>query len=148
MKKIKICGRPTGFNFSHPLYRKQNFVYGQTYDSNPVELTNFGCTFQTRSGRPLTWASSSVSSVPEFTAASVPTSVKSSHSASTSGTMPSSRLVKYTGHQVPTFFLFFSYCCSCTVMEISTGLRTLNKGYVWPLDILAEGPDSLLEFPK
>ena len=38
--------------------------------------------------------------------------------------------------------------CSCTVVEISTGLRALNKGYVWPLDFLAEGPDSLQEFAK
>ena len=38
--------------------------------------------------------------------------------------------------------------CSCTVVKISTGLRALNKGYIWPLDFLAEGPDSLPEFPK
>ena len=25
----KNCGRPTGFNFSHPLDRKQTFFYGQ-----------------------------------------------------------------------------------------------------------------------
>ena len=30
--------------------------------------------------------------------------------------------------------------CSCTVVEISTGLRALNKGYIWPLDFLAEDP--------
>ena len=28
-KKKKKCGRPTGFNFSHPLDRKQNYFYGQ-----------------------------------------------------------------------------------------------------------------------
>ena len=98
-KKVekKKCGRPTGFNFSHPLYGKQNFFCGQPYDydSNPVELTNLRCVVQTRSGHPSTWASSSVSSVLESTAVSAPTSVKSSHSASTSGTTPSSRLVKY-----------------------------------------------------
>ena len=27
-KKTKNCGRPTGFNFSHPLDRKQTFFYG------------------------------------------------------------------------------------------------------------------------
>ena len=38
--------------------------------------------------------------------------------------------------------------CSCTVVEISTGVRALNKGEVWLLDFLAEGPDSLPEFQK
>ena len=28
-EKKQMCGRPTGFNFSHPLDRKQNFCYGQ-----------------------------------------------------------------------------------------------------------------------
>ena len=28
-KEKKNCGRPTGFNFSHPLDRKQIFFYGQ-----------------------------------------------------------------------------------------------------------------------
>ena len=27
----KKCGRPTGFNFSHLLYRKQNFLYQKPY---------------------------------------------------------------------------------------------------------------------
>ena len=31
VEKKKNCGRPTGFNFNHPLYRKQNFFYGQPH---------------------------------------------------------------------------------------------------------------------
>ena len=29
VEKKKNCGRPTGFNYSHPLDRKQIFFYGQ-----------------------------------------------------------------------------------------------------------------------
>ena len=41
-KKVekKNCGHPTGFNFSHPLYRKQNFVYGQPNILNSVVLSS------------------------------------------------------------------------------------------------------------
>ena len=31
VKKKKNCGLPTGFNFSHPLDRKQTFFYGQPH---------------------------------------------------------------------------------------------------------------------
>ena len=43
-KKKKL--RPTGFNFSNPLYRKQNFFYGQPNDLNlnPLTLVHaWGC---------------------------------------------------------------------------------------------------------
>ena len=38
-KKEKNCGRPTGFDFSHPLDRKQNFFYGQPNIARFTPLT-------------------------------------------------------------------------------------------------------------
>ena len=40
----KNCGRPTGFNFSHPLDRKQNFFYGQPHHWTLfLDLLNSSC---------------------------------------------------------------------------------------------------------